>query len=482
MTLLTHFDSNGKLLLLLFVEIVERQGIMKYPELESSTVEFKSALPKNDQILKTVVGFCNQNGGKIIIGVEDNGTIKGLTDEEIQNVMEYIDKTIFDGTAPPIIPLVYAHAIGEKNILIIEVYPGMNKPYYVKSETMDKGIYVRLGRSTVRATPDMIEELKWQSRGLSYDMMALYHAHMKDLNENAIRSFFKQRKSRKKVPDDFKEALKAYNLITVEHAHVYPTIAGILLFGNEPERFLTEAMIICTRFKGIAGRDVLATRDCLGTLSTQFHEAFDFIVSQLNRSFVIRGRYRSEQLEVPEEAIREALLNAIIHRNYHIKAPIRIAIFENRIEIFSPGNFPGPLNSRNLKMGFTFIRNAVIAKVFREMGLIEKLGSGLITIFNSYEKRGLKEPQVIEIENSVKCILPRPGREQSTVGFDEDEIERILHLFDIATELSISDIVENAQISRATAGRKLAFLVAKGILKKVGTGKSTRYIFVRDLG
>jgi ATP-dependent DNA helicase RecG len=451
---------------------------VKYQELESSSIEFKLKLPQNDQIIKTVVGFCNQYGGKIIIGVDNDGTIVGLSDDEIQNVMEYAEKSIFESTAPPIIPLIYSQVIGGKTVLIIEVFPGMNKPYYVKSETLDKGTYVRLGRSTLRATADMIEELKWQSRGLSYDTLAVYHAKLRDLDELAIERFLKQRKGKKKLPENFQEALLAYHLISIEHAHVYPSVAGILLFGTDPDRFFSEAMIICTRFSGVSGREALATRDCEGKLTTQFNEAFDFIVSQLNRSFTIKGRLREEQLEVPEEAVREALLNAIVHRNYHIKAPIKIAIFDNRIEIFSPGNFPGPLNSYNLKMGFTFVRNTAIAKVFREMGLVEKLGSGLLTIFKSYEKRGLKEPQIVELENSVKCILPRPGPVHAALEPERDEMERILSLFEVATELKISDMVRNSRIPRATVGRKLAKLLQLGIVKKIGKGKSTRYLLI----
>ena len=104
---------------------------------------------------------------------------------------------------------------------------------------------------------------------------------------------------------------------------------------------------------------------------------------------------------------REALLNAIVHRNYHIKAPIKIAIYENRVEIFSPGQFPGPLDPKNLKTGITYLRNPAICKILRESGYVEKLGSGLITIFESYEKRNLEDPIVIEGENYIKCILPR---------------------------------------------------------------------------
>jgi ATP-dependent DNA helicase RecG len=166
-------------------------------------------------------------------------------------------------------------------------------------------------------------------------------------------------------------------------------------------------MIICSDFKGTSGREAMATLDCNGTLFEQFDQAYQFIVSRLPRSCEIKEVRREERLEVPPVAIREALLNAIIHRNYYIAAPAKVAIYEDRIEIFSPGSLPGPLNLANLRTGITYLRNPAICKAFREAGLVEKLGSGLIAILDSYEEWGLATPCLLEGENYVKCILPR---------------------------------------------------------------------------
>ena len=410
---------------------------MKYPDKESSILEFKQALPQNNQIAKTIIGFCNQHGGKIIVGVQDDGTIIGLSEEEIEHALEYLDQMIYKATCPPIIPRVYAQTISDKMVLIIEVASGMNKPYYLQKEGLEHGTYIRLGRSTLKATADIIEELKWEAHGVTFDTMPLYQAKMKDLDIAKIKAFFKNRKGSKKIPSDFEPALIAYNLIAREHAHVYPTIAGILLFGNEPDAFLSEAYINCTRFAGNEGREGLATLDCYGTLMEQYHEAYNFILSKLHRSFTIKSSIRKEELEIPEVAIRETVINALIHRNYNIKAPIKIAIYDNRVEIFSPGSFPGPLTAKNVTMGLTYLRNTAIAKVFRESGYIEKLGTGFLTIFNSYKKRGLKTPEILDGENFVKCILPRATESIPALKVESDELKKILQLFQSATELSI---------------------------------------------
>lgn len=452
---------------------------MKYNEVESSTIELKREIPKNEQIIKTTIGFCNQNGGKLIIGVNNDGTIIGINENEIQKALEYLEKSIYESTAPSIIPLIYTQQIAGKLLLIIEVSSGMNKPYYLRSEGLEKGVYIRLGRSTVRANADMIEELKWQSRGREFDEMAVYNATVNDLDQDKIADFLSKRIRKRKSEISLKDALSSYHLIIKEHAHTYPTTAGILLFGKEPQHFYEYAMIICTHFRGISGREAIATKDCLGGLVEQYHEAYDFILNRLNRSFTIKGKIRKETLEIPEIAIREILINALVHRNYHIRSPIKIAIYENRIEVFSPGNFPGPLNQDNLRMGFTFLRNVAICKVFRELGIIEMMGTGFITVFDSYEKRGLKTPQIIEEENYVKCILPRAPRHpvrMKRVNVAEHELQAIIDLFDVAESITISDIISAFKLSRATAGRRITELVQKGLLEKIGKGKGARYI------
>ncbi|MCX6989722.1 MAG: putative DNA binding domain-containing protein [Chlamydiae bacterium] len=446
---------------------------MKYPEIESSTLEFKENMPQKDQIVKTVIGFCNQNGGKLVIGVADNGVIIGIPAEEASAAVESLNQAIYSSSTPPILPFVYTQTIHDKTLLVIEVSSGTTKPYYRKSEGLEKGTYIRLGPMTLRATADVIEELKWQARGKCFDMMPVYETTEKDLDQDKIREFL-ELKTGEKEGKISKELLRSYYLVAEEHAHTYATTAGILLFGKEPGYHFTEAMIICSHFKGIEGREALASIDCTGTLFEQFERAFDFIISRLSKSFVIEGPRRTETLEIPKEAIREALLNMIVHRNYHLRSPSKIAIYQNRIEFFSPGIFFGPLNPQNLKLGLSFIRNPALCKVFREAHYIEKLGSGFPTIFTSYEKRGLKTPSIIEGEGFVKCLLPRPTVDDE-LPLMIDELQPIIDLFSTATELTMADVTKNLGLSRTTAGRRLDTLIKLGKIKKMGKGRSTVY-------
>lgn len=443
---------------------------MKYPEKESSSVEWKREMPQNDQILKTVIGFCNHNGGKIVVGVNNTGDIVGIGEKELQKALESLEKAIYEASHPTIIPRIYTQRFEEKSLLIIEVSSGMSKPYFRKSEGLDKGTYLRMGRSTVRATPDMIEELRWQSHGIDFETLPNYKATQEDLDKKKIQYFLDHRKNLGTAEAD-KSTLIAYHLLTTEHAKVYPTQVALLLFGKKPQYFLSEAMIICSHFEGTSGRKALATVDCEGGLFEQFKQAYAFILSRLSKAFEIRGPRRTQKLEIPEVAVREALLNAIIHRNYHIKAPIKIAIYEDRIEIHSPGGFPGPLLSSNLKAGITYLRNPTLCKIFRESGYVEKLGTGLIAIFESYEQEGLADPQIIEGENFVKSILPRVLK----LAFPDSEEQELSKLFSLSSEISIEDVQRILGVSRQTASRKMNRYIKQGLVKRLGKTRSTRF-------
>ena len=445
---------------------------MLFPAVESPILEFKQEIPRNDQIIKTIIAFCNQKGGRLVIGVKNDRHIIGISEKEINQALEYLDKSIYEATSPSIIPKIYAQRIGNKSILIVEVFSGMNKPYYRKSEGVSKGTYIRIGRNTIKAKEEMITELRWQSSRIDFEKLSIFQAKKQDLDEKKIKYFLINRKNKgaSKITEDL---LESYSLITHEHFKYFPTIAGLLLFGKNPQKHLTEAMIICSQFKGNSGRETIATIDCENTIIEQFEQAYNFILSRLNRSFTIKSAKREEELEIPEVAIREALLNAIVHRNYYHKAPIKIAIYDNRIEIFNPGQLPSPVDITNLRAGITSLRNPSICKVFREAGYIEKLGTGLITIFDSYEKKGLVSPEIIDGDFYVKCILPRKSIVKNKKAPADNEI--IMNLFNTQGSITPQDVMLKLSVSRATATRKLQTLIKNGRIKRTGKTKNIEY-------
>lgn len=449
--------------------------VMKHLEQESSTVEFKQEVPANHQICKSIIGFCNQHGGKLVLGVADDGTIVGIPEGEINELMTKVGQTIYDSCHPPILPFVYSQRIQDKVIVIIEVSAGLYKPYFLKSKGMAKGTYVRLGPSTVIANAEMIQELQMQAQGHVADQSAIYTASVDDLDIEAVNTLFDNNVKGKQEKEASYEILKGYGLLIEEHKQWYPTVAGILLFAKQPQQFISESFIICSHFSGVDGREVIATRDCEGTLFQQFTDAYTWVLGRINRSFTIKGAKRDEQYEIPEVAIREVIINAIVHRSYQYKSPSKIAIYDDRIEIFSPGNFPGPLRTDQLEYGFTYMRNPTICKLFRKKGLMEKLGSGFTILFESYRKHKLLEPMVVEGTGYVKCILPRRGTQLEKGAAVESREAKILRLLTRATEIETNDVEKLLGVSKPTAVRALSKMVSEGLIERIGKGPATRY-------
>lgn len=328
--------------------------------------------------------------------------------------------------------------------------------------------------------------MQWKNRGISFDCIPEYSCTIDNLSEGLFKNFLKQRKigfKSKQIPF---ELFESYKVATSEQQGLVPTKGGLLLFSKSVQSVFSEAFIICTHFKGTSGRDAISSIDATGTLFEQFNIAWEFIVSKIPVSWKIVGKKRIEEPEIPLDAVREALVNAIIHRDYRIQAPIKIAIYRDRVEIFSPGTFPGPISISQIGNGVTYIRNNMIAKCFREVGLVEKLGSGFRTIFDLYLKANLLDPIVYEGDGFVKVVLPREekscnhcnlysgseGDVKITTNYDNDELIKIIRMLENAT---VSEILKYATYSRATLGRKLKMLVDTKRIKKIGSGPATKY-------
>lgn len=447
----------------------------QYPHKESAILEFKRDMPQKKQtMLKTVVGFANTYGGQIVVGIDDSGEIIGVPEDAIDQLIDDLNRSIYDSLSPSIYPAIYSKRFGDQLVIVIDIAEGGNKPYHFRDMRVNEGTYVRMGTHTMLATQDIIQQLHWQSQRKFLDEMPVYAAQEDDIDMSAFEKFLEQRKQHN-IKADPQEMLRHYEILTKDRGRVYPTVAGILLFGKNPEKFFPEAFTICTHIAGTSGRDVIATRDSVGQLFQQYKDCVAFITSHLNASFTIKGTAaREEQLEIPPEAIREIVLNAIVHRNYLIPGPSKITLYDDRLEIFSPGNFPGPIKADKVDIGVTYIRNTIITRIFRDIGFIEKLGSGFITLFKSYAERKLPMPIITEGVGFVKCILPREpiGRKVENLEYS-DFINTLLLT---KKEIKVSDVMEYLKVSRSTAGRILMQLTQEGHLKKIGKGSATSYI------
>ncbi len=343
---------------------------------ESRRLEFKETFPKGSQVVKTIIAFANGAGGKIIFGVKDYPRqIIGIPEEDLFSLEERISNHIFNACSPTIIAEIYMQHVQGKSLLVIEIFPGPNKPYFLKREGKHKGSYFRVGSSTRKASLEMIEELERQRRKISFDSVPDYSCSLKDINFDRFKSDYKKHTNKTLN----KSKLRSLGLLNIERDQAYPTNAAILMSDSSicKERF-PYAKIECARFKGADTRVFLDQATIWGPIYTLHELCMNFIKKNIALSSRIGEIYREDRWEYPLEAIREAIGNAIIHRDYSILgSDIKVAIFDDMLEITSPGPLPDTMPLEELGTGRSEIRNRVLAPIFKDLKLIEAWGSGI---------------------------------------------------------------------------------------------------------
>lgn len=437
-----------------------------YPERESKHLEFKSKIPKFHHLVKTCVAFANGSGGRIVIGIDDyTHEIIGITDRERDKIYDEFPNSLYDATSPNLFAQIYEKNYEGRSVLIIEIPPGLKKPYFLKKEGIPKGVYLRVGSSTRRANQEYVEDLIREAHRMTFDEEPL-PADIDVLSADLLKDFYKIRPTSKRLASD--------KIISIQHANMenyQPTVAGIILFCEEPQKYISEATVICTRFGDDATRSIIQTEEIAGNITTQIETAYNLLLSWLRRDYQLKGTKMKGKLPVPEDAVREAITNALIHRKYSIPGATKVAVYNNRLEIFNPGCFPGLVDINNLGDGTTYLRNPVIARMAHKMGLIEKLGSGIRLIFDSCMAAGLKAPKYNEDGDFVKVIFSfEPER-----NVKKTDQEGILRLANMKEEFTISDVMDFLKVSRNTATRKINKLIQKKKIVRYGKGPSVRF-------
>jgi ATP-dependent DNA helicase RecG len=437
-----------------------------YPDRESRFLEFKSTLPHFYQLIKTCVAFANGIGGKIIIGVDDTSRrIIGIDDKIRDRIYDEFPNSLYDATSPGLLAEIYEKRFNDFSVIIIDVPSSIKKPVFIKNEGIPQGVYLRAGPSTRKATPEYIDELMRENKRISFDE-EIIHENTDILSKILLKQVFKRIES---------ERLLAEKIIVRASANsenYYPTVTGVLSFCENPHLYIPEAVVYCTRFRGITGRNIVQSEEISGPLVKQVETSFELLKSWLMRDYKLFGAKLKGNMIVPEVAVREAIINALIHRKYWIPGATKIALYDNRLEIFNPGNFPGIFTSAHLGDGTTYLRNPHLARIARRLGLVEKLGTGIKLIFESCQQAGLKKPDYIESADSIKVIfsfLPADNKHSA-------DKERLLQLFGMRQEVKLSDVEEYLSVSRNTATRKLNQLIKTGEIKRIGKGPSVRYI------
>jgi len=366
---------------------------------EGKTLEFKRDLSSPKNMLKTLVAFANTAGGRLLIGIaDDSKEVLGVEDPLDEE--ERLCSLIADSIEPRLVPNVEMISFEDKTLLGAEVYPSGSRPHWLRKEGPDEGVYVRLGSTNRKADRELIAELKRGVEGKSFDEQALPDRTVDDLDFDAATACFERH--RKLVKND----LESLRLVARHQGHLVPTVGGMLLFGKDREMVFPDAWIQCGRFIGKDKADIFDHIDIHEHLPVAVERVMEFLKKHAMRGADFSELRRKDIWSIPLTILREAVVNAIVHADYSQRgAPVRIAFFDDRIEIENPGILLPGLTVEDMLQGVSRIRNHVIARVFRELDMIEQWGSGVPRMFEEAEALGLPQPAIIEIGMRVRFIV-----------------------------------------------------------------------------
>ena len=459
---------------------------------ESEKIEFKENAKTNTYI-KTVVAFANGNGGKIVFGVKDNKEIVGVENEF--EVMDGIINAISDSCYPMIVPDISLHTLENKTVILVEIEGGKKKPYYLKSKGMQKGTYIRSGATTRIIEEDyVLKELVLEGENKYFDQQV---CHGESVSDEEIEKFCEwlEKLARKNSQNDTeirkitRNTLLSWKVLEEKNGRIFPTNAYILLSGKK--NWEVSRKIQCGVFKGETRSIFVDKKEFEGSIIMQLEKAYQYVLEKINLGSDIIGIYRVDKYEIPPKSIREVIANAVIHRSYLEPNDIQVALYDNRLEITSPGMLLSGVNVKRMKEGYSKLRNRAIASVFAYVNIIEKWGSGIPRIMNEIREYGLQEPEFIIFENDFRVNIYRKNYNttQSTQGSTQDIFKKEKLDVKNLTETDktiINTIINNPEMSQKQIADNLNWTVnkvkyymkkfkQKNILKYEGTSQNGKW-------
>lgn len=483
---------------------------------ESKSIEFKVCRPeKSIKYMKSVIAFANGKGGKIIFGIDDETReIVGISEDNLFREMDAITNAISDSCEPVIVPEIYLQTIDNKHIIIVEINSGKQKPYYIKQDGITEGVYIRVSGTSRKADRATTQELYYESEGRSYDKVIRRDITISNEEIETLCTQMKQvallkcknDEQRENVKDVTKNILLNWGVLAEdEDGSIHPTNAYIFLTGQDA--FLSK--IQCGMFKGTTRAVFVDKRDYEGPLWQQVEEAYQFVLRNIHLGAKIEGLYRQDIYELPPSSIRELIINAVMNCSFLQSSHIQVAIFDDRLEITSPGGLMSGVTINRMKEGYSQIRNHALAHAFSYMNLIEGWGTGIPRLMKEMKEYGLDEPEFIDMEMALRINLYRKSiTEENTRVPDNNEIllnhagkcrkvpdnagECRTVLASVGTlseqqeviykkildkgSITSSEVEKLFGVKQRRARAILSEMVHNGIIKKIGAAQTTKYI------
>ena len=441
---------------------------------ENNTTEFKERFEQ--EAIETAAAFANTKGGTILIGVSDNREIRGITigKETLRDVANRISQAI----EPRILPDIQAIVLDGKSVLLIQISECRIKPVSVRGKC-----YKRIGNSNRVMSPQEITQLYLKSVGQTWDQLSVVSAKSNDIDEQKIQWYLTRRESIRNVtqPQDLSltDLLRNINCISEEET---PTHAGILFFGKHPQKFFQNAQLRVVRFRGISvTHPVIDRLDCSGALWEIVNAAEEFIRKNI-RLLSLRSSksfQRDDKFEYPLDALREAIINGLIHRNYQEPADVRVFIFDDRIEIINPGNFPEDVSPHK---PIHRPVNPILSQLMYDVGFVERYGSGIKMMQRLCEEWENTAPRYELHPLETKVIFDSPIQDTTLLEIDDiseqlnDRQKNALFYVEKNGQIVTKEYVEINRVSRGIAYVELRDLTDKGLLTVAGKGRGTKYI------
>jgi len=429
---------------------------------ENESVELKEIYTPS--IRKEVIAFANTRGGEIYIGVSDNGDIIGVHDANY--VMQQISNSLKDSIKPDILMFTRVELLefSGKTIIRIIVEEGTKKPYYLLDKGIKpSGVYVRSGTASSPATEDAIRSMIKDADGDSFETS---RSLLQNLTFNTLSKEFAERKI------DFTQ-IQMENLGIMTSDKIYTNMG--LLLSDQCKHSIKVAI-----FQGSDKSIFKDRKEISGSLFAQLSEAYRLIDFYNGTKASFHDLMRVDVRDYPEDAIREALLNAIVHRDYSFSGSTLVNIYSDRLEMISLGGLVPGLSLEAAKMGASQARNEKLAALFYRLKLIEAYGTGISKIISSYRNSGL-EPIFENAQGAFRVILPNFNREVKPINSSKQNILDqkylpIINLFKEQNEITRKDIERVMGIKSTHAINTIKEMIDEGIIKKIGKGKNTRYI------
>jgi ATP-dependent DNA helicase RecG len=429
---------------------------------ENKYTEFKSLYTKS--LLKTVSAYANYHDGIILVGINDQKEIIGI--ENLDDTRLQIENAINDVIDPRPYYEIEVKQYEQKNVLLIQIFKGDNTPYLY-----EKKAYKRLDTASVPVDRRALEELILYGKNMTYEMIK---APVQELTFSVLKSKLKERLSLENLSDDL--------LITLElKSKKEYNLAAALLSDHNP---IKNANLQLIAYEGSSVSNIKDRQPLLNvSLLKQFDLGIDFFKKHINQSEIIRDAYRELVAEVPLVAYREALANLIVHRDYSRAVDARVEIFNDRIEIMSPGGLPiGISESEYLSGRISVLRNRIVGDIFYRLQIVEKLATGIRRIKEYYQPYP-EEPEFYIEENSITVVLPKINQNKERVASDKNNLPaelseneiRILSLLAENESMTRQQIEEALNLKKTQTNELIKGLKRSRKLIQVGSGRSTAY-------